>query len=587
MRVLLLSHSEITRNPRARALAVTLVAAGHDVIAVCGGAGSAALPGVEIRRVPTRVPIRWGRLGWLLRRIQPAQVRRAIFRRSIKRAAAAVGADLTYPMSKQDLEIAKKIASSSQAIFREPHWPTAGDNDIIDRAPNDARFSTSPAGAGAPFYTAADRRAGRPTEPSRHRDRKIAIVSRRTTTTPAQYLEAAAARAGMDVSQHDGELDWSEVDPQTLAVVIVESPYPPIAVTGSNENDIPVLYWVHHGEHHLPANLRLLRRYGAHAVLLAHSWHLAHRFPVPVHRFPFAVASELLPAHKPLADRTRDIAKVGAGVAGGGGRYARRQRLVDALRRQYPHSSSFEYGIAPHEMAELYGDARVVLNEGGDRHHPVTMRVFEAIGVGAFLLTDDAPGLDLLFHADHYALIADDVGSQVNGLLADPTTAEKAAAAHQHAHQHHLYDHRLDDLLEIAERTEVFATEYRPASHPVAKAICDDPDVQEVALFGIDDITEELESHVLWDGPMLLATTHDRTVDAVVLGPHYRDRIDIAAERAQRFVYAAAIHHETVERFAQSRWPDASLSVNAGILRVDLGASSYRMRPTGHPLAGA
>jgi hypothetical protein len=588
MRILLLSHAEITRNPRARTLAATLVAAGHEVIAVCGGAGTSSIPNVTIQRVPTRVPRRWGRLGWLIRRIQPTRIRRTIFERSFARAAESAAADLIYPMSSTDLVTAMAIVSPVQAIFREPNWPTAGDRDISDLAPYAEALSSSPAGRPAPFYTKADSRAGHRPDADRHAGIRIAFVSQRTTTTPAQYLETAAERAGMDVARHDGALNWDEVHPETAAVVFVESPYPALEVTGHNKHGIPVLYWIHHGEHHLPANLRLLERYGAHVVLLAHSWHLAHRFPVPVHRFPFAVPTELMTTDRQFSERKDDVAMVGAGVEGGTGRYARRQQLVDTLKRRFPHTNSFAYGVPPERMAEIYGNSRVVLNEGGDRHRPVTMRVFEAIGAGALLLTDDAPGLDLLFEkGGHYELIVSDIADQVTGLLADPNTRDRAAAAQRHAIKHHLYDHRIDDLLAIARGTKVFAYAPPPPREGVAALIDHDLDVQEIALFGIDDLAGDLASHVIWDGTTLLSTTHDRMVDAVVLGPYYRHRVDVAVERARRFIYAYPDHHETLERYAQNRWPDATCLLVGDILRVDLGTKSYRLRAAGHPLAGA
>lgn len=587
MRILLLSHSEITRNPQARALSRSLARAGHEVVAVCGGASAGVLPDVRIERVPTRVPQGWGRLGWIIRRIQPTRMRRAIFERSLAAAAGAVAADLIYPIGRRDMAIAISIASESQAICREPHWPTAGERDLIDLAPVHPTLGSSSQDS-LGFHTVADRRPGYRPAAGRHDGVRIDLVSQRTTTTPAQYLENAAGRAGLIVNRQDGTLNWNEVHPDTVAVVIVESPYPPLEITGSNQHDIPVLFWIHHGEHHLPANLRLLDRYGAHAVLLAHSWHLAHRFPIPVHRFPFAVAGELIKSTVPFAERSNNVAMVGAGVEGGTGRYARRQQLVDVLRRAYPHATSFAYGVPPDEMARIYGDARIVLNEGGDRHRPVTMRVFEAIGAGALLLTDRAPGLDLLFaEGRHYELIGSDIEQQVASLLDAPTTPERAAAAQAHAYQHHTYDHRIDELLEIAGITKVFPRPPVPRLTGIAGRIQDDPDVQEIALFGINGLADQLETHVRWDGPILLSTTRDRIVDAVVLGPHYRHRIDIAVERAGRYVYAHAEHHKSVQRYAQSRWPDSTCDIRDGVLRVDLGAKSYRMRPAGHPLAGA
>jgi hypothetical protein len=540
--------------------------------------------------VPTQVPRRLGRVGRILRLAQPGYMRVRWFERRLTRAATRIGADLIYPMSPRDLDTAKAVAVGEQAIFRQPSWPSAGPRDIVDLAPTRLEFSSSPAGPPLPFHTPDDHRRGRTPEPGRHAGMRIAFAYRRSDTTPAQYLESAAERAGIKVERFDGAIDWANVHPDTTAVVFVESPYPAVEITGSNERGIPVLFWVHHGEHHLSANLRLARHFGAHAILMAHSWHLAHRFSVPVHRFPFAVAPEICVAGHPFRERSRDISMIGAGVEGAGGRYARRQQLVAALKRLYPHTSSFQSGVLPDEMARLYADSRIVLNEGGDRHHPVTMRVFEATGAGAFLLTDDAPGLGLLFDRDlHYTQIEDDIESQVAALLADPETEGKATAAHQHAIDNHLYDHRIDDLLAIAAATKVFAHEDVPASSGIAALIEEDLDVQEIALFGMSQLRSDLEPYVLWDGPTLLSTMRGHTVDAVVLGSAYHGRIDVPAERATRFIYAAQKHHRELERFVQRRWPDAKASVSDGIMRVDLLATSYRARSRfgGMPEAGA
>ncbi len=584
MRILLLSASDLTRNPRARALAASLAAVGHDVVGVCGGSSSEPLPHAELIRVPSRTPQGWGRLGWLLRRVQPAAIRRTVFRYRMRKAASRVQADLIYPINRSDLAMAVAIAGDGQAVFREPHWPDAGPRDLVALAPHQVEWSSSPAGTPAPFYTQDDRRQARSPAPGRHAGRLISIAAHRTPTTPANYLAAAAERAGIVVAFHDRSLDWDTINPETEAVVIVESPYPAIDVKGENRHDIPVLFWVHHGEHHLNANLELTRRYGAHAVLMAHSWHLAHRFPVPTHRFPFGAPHETDQPTREFISRKYDVAMIGAGVTGGSGRYNRRQWLVDALSDEY--ECFFAYGIPPLEMLELYRDARIVLNEGGDRHHPITMRVFESSGSGALLLTDPAPGLDLLFDTDHYATITESLVDQVGALLADPGTAQRAAAARRHAHTFHLYDHRIDDLLDIAEMTDTFIQQQQPVATGLAALISDDLDVIDIAVFGSSAVLDQLTTRVIWDGDELHRVAPQRLVDAVVIGSDSAGRIETAIEHARRYAYVLPPHHDEAIGYVADNHPEAVATQVEDVLRIDLCAPGYRLRSEDHPLGG-
>ncbi|MDJ0498484.1 MAG: glycosyltransferase [Acidimicrobiia bacterium] len=588
MRILLLSRTHISRNPRARTLMRSLMRAHHEVVAVCGAGTGPVEPDLDVIQVPARRPAGLGRLGWMLRRIQPKWLRQRIFDEALRRTAQRIGADLVYPLGNNDLSLAMSIIGEGSAVFREPNWPSAGSHDLVNIAPGNPRFGQGAGAAESGLYTSRTSTPGSSPDQDRHRGSSLALVFHRTTTTPAQYLEQAAQRAGIDVTVHDGKLDWTTVAADTDAVVFVESPYPPIEVEGSNIHGIPVLYWVHHGEHHLAANLRLTDTYQADAVLLAHSWHLAHRFPVPVHRFPFAVAPELAAAAHPFADRSNDIALVGAGVEGGGGRYARRHHLVTQLQSRFPDTSAFAYGVAPQQMIGLYGNSRLVLNDGGDRHHPITMRIFEAIGAGAFVLTDPAPGLELLFDPHrHYEIIADDVAVQAARLVVDPETALAAAAAHDYAMTHHTYDHRIDDLMTIVATTEPFSTHSAEATAGIVGVVWGDPDVQEIAVFGEPDLAAALPTHVVWDGPTLLTSRPQRMVDAVVIGADQEPVLTQAIQRARRFVYAAAALGDQAWAHASALHPQARRTDTSDVVRIDLGADSYRLRPADHPLAGS
>ena len=588
MRILLLSRTHVSRNPRARTLMRSLIRSGHEVVAVCGAGDGPVEPDLDVIQVPTRWPVGLGRLGWMLRRMQPKWLRQRVFDQAVRRKGRRIGADLIYPLAKHDLPLAMSIADAGSAVFREPNWPSAGSHDLVNIAPSDPRFGRGTVAAEPGRYTSRASTPRSSPDPDRHRGLSLALVFHRTTTTPAQYLRPAAQRAGIDVVIHDGKLDWATVAADTHAVVFVESPYPPIEVAGENDREIPVLYWVHHGEHHLAANLRLTDAYGADAVLLAHSWHLAHRFPVPVHRFPFAVAPELEATARPFEDRSNDVALVGAGVDGGGGRYARRHHLVTELRQRFPATSTFAYGVPPQQMVRLYGDSRLVLNDGGDRHHPITMRIFEAIGAGAFVLTDPAPGLELLFDPNrHYEIIEDDIAAQASRLVTATETAQRAAAAHDYAMTHHTYDHRIDDLMTIAAATKPRSTPSAGVTEGIVGIVWGDPDVQEIAAFGEPDLAAALPTHVVWDGPTLLASHPQRMVDAVVIGADHELDLAPAIRRARRFVYAAAALGDQAWARASALHPHARRTEPGDVVRIDLGADSYRLRAADHPLAGS
>lgn len=564
MRIVVLATGDATANPRTMALVASLDSVGHDVTVACGGSGPAE-PGVV--RVPTRVPVGGGVAGGALRRAQPASMRRGSFQRRLVAAASDLDPQLVYAASEAAVPLTAAVADATgAAVVRDPRYPHAGDRDVVDLAPDREMFSESPAGPGLPFHTTSDDRRAWTPQPGRYEGRKIAIAYRPTDTTPARALHAALERAGFAVQHFGDRLDWADVDSDAEAVVFVESPYPALDVTGTNPG-IPVLLWAHHGEHHTDAHLRLIARYGIDAVLLAHSWHLAHRYPVPVHRFPFAVDPALVDGSRPWADRRLDVAFVGAAVASPA--YAGRREMIEALESVLdPERLSIADGVTPQQLAAIYGDARIVFNDGGTRHHPITMRVFEAVGSGAVLLTEDAPGLGLLFTPDeHYRVLRpESIVSDVNDLLADPSSAEMAAAALRHAGGRHTYDHRVDELIAIAEATPP-ATGWAPEepTSEIAAAIADDVEVMTVAAHGLPDLAAELPLHAIWADPEPGATRYD----AVALGGDWYGPVAAARRDAVRYLYI-----EPGTPLPPELFPFQS---DTELTRIDLEAPGYRV----------
>jgi hypothetical protein len=562
MRIVLIAAGDATANPRIMALAASLRSVGHDMTVVCGGSAPAG-PGVV--RVPTRVPVGGGAAGGMLRRAQPASMRQGSFERRLVAAASDLDPKLVYAANEAAVPLAVAVAEATgAAVVSDPRHRDAGTRDVIHLAPDRAEFFESPAGPGLPFHTTKDDRDAWTPQPGRYEGRKIVIAYRPTETTPARALHAALDRAGFAVQHSGDQLDWAEVDPDAEAVVFVESPYPALDITGTNPG-VPVLLWAHHGEHHTDTHLRLIARYGVDAVLLAHSWHLAHRYPVPVHRFPFAVDPELLDGSRPWTDRRLDVAFVGAAAAP----YAERRRMIEALETALPPDRlSIADGVTPEELAADYGDARIVFNDGGTRHHPITMRVFEAVGSGAGLLTEDAPGLQLLFTpVEHYReLRPESIVATVNELLADPGTADMAEAAYHHAGGRHTYDHRVDELIAIAAATSPAAPRApeAPASE-IAAAIADDVEVMTVAAYGLPDLAAELPLHAVWIDP----APGTRGYDAVAIGSDRHETVAAARGDAVRYLY--------IEPGTPMPPELSSFQSDTGLTRIDLEAPGYRV----------
>jgi hypothetical protein len=561
-------------------LASSLAQVGHDVSVIASGRqAEVELEGVEVTFVPTRYPVGRGRIGKTLRRMQTKGMRRRLHHLKLAAAVEATNPDIVYPTSEAAVPVATAaVARTTATVVRDPRWPNAGERDLVDLAPHHPELSVSPAGPGGPYLTPADQREPYTPEPGRYKHLRIAICYRKTDTNPGKYLEAAMVRSGMKVDLYTEGIDWRQLPADTNAVVFVEGPYPALEVKGRNPG-IPVLFWVHHGEHHIPTNLRLVERYGAHAVLMAHSWHLAHRFPVPVHRFTFGVAPELVDPSVRWEDRKYAVAMVGGQLRRKGGTYARRQQLVDGLEDALgKKDTAFVSDVSAQEMAEIYAEAKTVINEGGTRHYPITMRVLETIGSGGILITDDLPGTDLIVDRKHYFVLEDDVVTQVKQIIAQPEEmATLAEEARLRALGLHTYDHNVDDLVEIIQGIEAPVAEDSTVQlSAMAALIHDDVEVQRLAQFGLPDLARELSSREVWDGDERINRLNPDTMEAVAIGPDGTRHLNRALQAARRYVYAAG-DIEAIQQYVARELPEATYDIHEGLLRVDLNAESYRV----------
>ncbi len=442
MRIAVLGSPRSGSHPRVVRMINTLAAARHDVVFISSQLPCTRIAEIasEVVAVDTRWPDGESTVAGLLRRLNPPFLRERVAESRMTTALKLLGPDIVYPTDSTTAAIADRLG-----------FPVALDQRIradLDHDMADEERYWSPSGSRSDGTVGPEAEAA-PRGPrlGRHAGIRITLCYNPTPTTPGRYLAAALERAGAIVDHRYPEIDLTTVPSDTVAVMFIESPYPSLAVSGTAT--CPVLFWVHHGEHHLYRNLRLADRYRADAVLLAHSWHLDHRFVVPTFRFPFGVPIEMLAEPIPWSDRTLDAAMIGAGFDSDDGKYQRRRTIARRLTESLGTDRvSFKGGLSPEEVFSEYETARTVVDDGGELHRPITMRVFEALGSGAALVTDIAPGLETLLRPelDFLTLDADD---PVRSLELDQRAASVGSSGHRRVMERHTYDHRVDELITI------------------------------------------------------------------------------------------------------------------------------------------
>src|SRR5690606_17178316 len=209
----------------------------------------------------------------------------------------------------------------------------------------------------------------------------------KTPFTPGRFLEEGLAQAGAAVDRLSGVVDFARLERgRYQAVIFVESPSrPPVRVRNIDLAPRPVFFWVHHGANRFTENLELCRQYQPDRVLLAHSLHLASRFPAPVSFFPFGAASHIFRCSRPLRARPIDIAFAGSLSEGV---YSRRRALLEAIRKAFRgrFRLALNGNLYLNDLAALYGRSKIVVNCTADRLRTINMRLFEGIGCGALVV---------------------------------------------------------------------------------------------------------------------------------------------------------------------------------------------------------
>ncbi|WP_010268037.1 CgeB family protein [Paenibacillus senegalensis] len=283
---------------------------------------------------------------------------------------------------------------------------------------------------------------------------RILMCYGKTKFSPGSYLEDGLNEIGWHVDQLSGEIDFRQLNmSKYTAVLFVESSSrPPVKVKNIEQVKVPKLFWVTHGENRLQTNLMLNRSYKTDIVLMAHSLHLADKFPVPVRFFPFAMTVDIFNYTDPLVQRTTDISFIGNLDTTN---YLDRIMAIKAIKTRFHDkcSLSFRSNVYLHELAKVYGRSKIVINVTADWSSSINMRLFEGMGCGALVLSDYVPGMEQLFEDKKHLVLfqnRDELLDHIDYYLNNLDQAQKIAnAGYQHLLANHTYRHRARELVNI------------------------------------------------------------------------------------------------------------------------------------------
>lgn len=281
------------------------------------------------------------------------------------------------------------------------------------------------------------------------------IVCRgRSSWGPGRFIEDGLKAAGVRVETYTAAVDFSKVYWERCAGVLFVEGHRrhEIRVYNLHAAPVPKVFWVHHGRHRLELNLRRVDRYQPDLVLLAHSLEMQDRIPVPVRFFPFAVDPAIFNRSKPLAARRLDVAFAGSR---GGAMYTRRERALSAIYAAFHARFKLKLDAQAYlkDLADLYGDSKIVVNGSMDDGRHINMRLFEGMGCGALVLTDRASGQERLFQdGAHLAVYEDATGllERIDYFLQNLDEAQRiASAGRAHLLNRHTYRRRAEELLRV------------------------------------------------------------------------------------------------------------------------------------------
>ncbi|GIO21497.1 glycosyltransferase [Oceanobacillus sp. J11TS1] len=286
---------------------------------------------------------------------------------------------------------------------------------------------------------------------------KIILCYGKTSFTPGRYLEDGLKSIGVKVDVYEKEIDFSKINiSEYLAVLFVESPSkPPVIVKNINLVKIPKILWIHHGENRLHTNLKLESFYKPDLILMAHSLHLSDKFSAPVKFFPFAMANDIFNCSVDLKKRKYDVSFVG----GKNPRYYQeRKKALHIIKRQLAskYNLSLDSNVYLNQLAEHYGNSKIVINHTADHIKSLNMRIFEGMGCGSLVLTDYVAGQEQLFvDKQHYVIYKDhkELVELIDYYLKHLDEAQKIASnGYRYLLGNHTYAHRARELIEIIKK---------------------------------------------------------------------------------------------------------------------------------------
>lgn len=138
------------------------------------------------------------------------------------------------------------------------------------------------------------------------------------------------------------------------------------------------------------------------------------------------------------------------------------EKRMTALDRVFKEFPNFFFGNKRFEKcAEIFNRSKIVFNTA--HSDDINMRVFEAIGSGAFLLTEKVPYLDEIFkdgiHCATYSSIDEAIDKAKYYLKNDNKREEIAKAGYEEAIKKHTYDNRVETVLKyIKDRERAYAS---------------------------------------------------------------------------------------------------------------------------------
>ena len=150
--------------------------------------------------------------------------------------------------------------------------------------------------------------------------------------------------------------------------------------------------------------------------------------------------------HRPISGLRKDVDVLFVGAM-----MPRRERLINKLRARFPVTTASAFG---HELVQLFNRAKIVLNLHAEEYRDTETRVFEALGCGAFLLSERLSS-DNPFSGDHLVEFDSfhDLCDKIQYYLAH--TEERRSIAqqgHLEALAHHSYTHRAAEIVSFMRR---------------------------------------------------------------------------------------------------------------------------------------